>query len=264
MQKKGCCSSFTSKRSGLQVEWCNKTMRYRLGKDKFQYFTIQGAKIKPEEFDGKSCMDMPAFKKGKAKVHVQKGGVTIAEKNKPTTTVTAKGKVINKNKDSKSTDTPKKNKTETPKETVKTSSANNDKVDSKKNDGKPKSTPSVSDAGKTENGPDAPADEGDAGAEDTPASDAGTAATGGAGGAAAPGDGEDEDPELNGLNPALKKKLKEKAVAENNDPNAKGCAPDFIIKSLGQYKIFIDKDNKVTIKTKQGESAMKKEKVVNA
>lgn len=66
----GCCTNFTSKRSGLIVEWCNKSMRYKIGKTEFKYFSLYGKPIKPSEFDGKSCLKVKAFKKGKAKVHV--------------------------------------------------------------------------------------------------------------------------------------------------------------------------------------------------
>jgi len=39
-QKEGCCTTFTSKRASIIVEWCKKTMRYKIGKKDWIYTTI--------------------------------------------------------------------------------------------------------------------------------------------------------------------------------------------------------------------------------
>lgn len=35
-ERKGCCTTFTSERANLIIEWCTKNMRYKLGKADFK------------------------------------------------------------------------------------------------------------------------------------------------------------------------------------------------------------------------------------
>jgi len=120
-QKLGCCTTFTSKRAALVVEWCHKSMRYKIGKKPWVFMNIYGKSIKEAEFEGgESCLPgtIKLPEKPKAAVDVKKGSITISEKGKPTTTLKDKGTVVNKDQNSKSTDTPSKNKTEKKGETT--------------------------------------------------------------------------------------------------------------------------------------------------
>jgi len=39
-QEVGCCTTFTSERASIIVEWCYKTMRYKIGKKQWVYMSI--------------------------------------------------------------------------------------------------------------------------------------------------------------------------------------------------------------------------------
>jgi len=104
-------------------------MRYKIGNNKFIYLNLNGNIIDESKFDGKSCLkdDEGLDGNGNANIHVFNNGITISENNKPTTTVTTDGKVINNDKDSQSIDSAKDNQLIKPNETT-VSSVNDDKV----------------------------------------------------------------------------------------------------------------------------------------
>jgi len=115
-QKEGCCQTFNSQRAALFVEWCNSTMRWRVGKGKFHFVSLLGDEVEPkqffDEFTKNSCANMEEILNMLKGLDMDTDVILSVQEKTPvikqgdnTTTANPDGSVKNKDPTSESVDT---------------------------------------------------------------------------------------------------------------------------------------------------------------
>jgi len=115
-QKEGCCQTFNSQRAALFVEWCNSTMRWKVGKGKFHFASLLGDEVEPQqffdEFTKNSCANMVEILNMLKGLEIESDVILSVQEKTPvikqgdnTTTANPDGSVKNKDPTSESVDT---------------------------------------------------------------------------------------------------------------------------------------------------------------